>query len=283
MKKSFIKYVAAICLSATCLFLTATNAKAAWVEDTDNNVSYTDSVYISSNYAGEWNYGGANYITVYLDDNGDRVTNVKSSSSKLLAKKTKERVVTETSTDYDYELAKEISTTNTSYETACISFFAKKKGTYKVTFDVVDKAGTVKCTKTIKVYADATVSSSSAIKYIKYAGKSTWEYYPYTTKKSGKLSVKLNKGYSLVSIEVGKINKNGEMVYKKVKNNKKIKLATSSKYSYSYSYSGDSYSYNDSYNYNLLFPQTNIKVTVKNKKTGETSVYSEYLHTLSKK
>ncbi|MBQ8246585.1 MAG: hypothetical protein IJZ42_05590, partial [Lachnospiraceae bacterium] len=143
----------------------------------------------------------------------------------------------------------------------------------------VNGGGGLKCTKTIKVYVDKTTGSNYPIKYVKYAGKQTWEHYPYTTKKSGKLKVKLNKGYSLVSIEVGKQNKKGEWKYTKVKNNKKIKLATSQKYSYSYS--GSNYSY--SYKYNRLFPCTEIRITVKNKKTGEQMTYYDSLYTLNKK
>lgn len=153
-KHNLFKYAAAVCLFAVCLLFSATNAKAVSVSDGTNGVSYNDTVYISSGYAYEWSNGGADYVHVILDNAGDRVVNVKSSSKNLLAKKTRESFTHDTDTDYDSDQDKYITTTESRYSNAYISFFGKKKGTYKVTFDVIDKTGKVKCTKTIKVYVD---------------------------------------------------------------------------------------------------------------------------------
>ena len=274
-KHNLFKYTAAVCLFAVCLLFSAITAKAAYVEDDTNGLSYNDTVYISSGYANEWSNGGADYVSVHLDNDGDRVVNVKSSSKYLLAKKTSESFTHDTDTDYDYEQDKYVTTTSSRYRNAYISFFGKKKGTYKVTFDVIDKTGKVKCTKTIKVYVDKYGTTSSAIKSVKYNGKDLWKYYPFCSKTKGTLKVKLNKGYSLVSIYVQKRNSKGEWTRTKVKNGKKITLAKSAKYT-----SDDDWAIEK---YNPFFPQTRIVITAKNKKTKEVTTYSESLYTINKK
>lgn len=274
-KHNLFKYTAAVCLFAVCLFFSAATVKADYVDDQANGVSYNDTIHISSGYACEWAFGGDNYTYISLDNYGDRITNVKSSSSKLLAKKTRESFYHDTDTDYDYEQDKYTTTTESRYSSAYISFFGKKKGNYTVTFDVIDKTGKVKCTKSIKVYVDRYVTTKPVIKSITYAGKALWEYSPFTSKTSGKLKVKLAKGYSLVSIYVEKRDSNGEWKSKKVKNGKKITLAKSAKYTDDDDWSTEKY--------NPLFPQTRISITVKNKKTQELTTYGEFLYTINKK
>ena len=252
------------------------NVQAKYVDDEVNGVTYYDEESVSVGYASRYSYGGGNYTYIYLDNAGDRVTNIKSSSKNLIATKTRERVYT--TTEKDYDTGKMV--TETKYGTAYISFFAKKAGTYTVTFDVTKSDGTVRCTKTITVKTNSyTTSTVNPVKSIKYAGKDLYNYYPYTTKTSGKLKVTLKKGYKLVSIEIGKYNSAGEIVYKKVKNNSKITLSkkrvTKSEYKYT---SGSSAYVSDD-----LFPCTRIKITCKNKKTGETYEYYDYLYTINKK
>lgn len=280
MKQRLIRFLATMCLAASILCLAQTDAKAEYINDVVNGVSYNDSDTISVGYAYIYSKGAGGYTYISLSEEGDRVTNVKSSSSNLLAKKTYERRYTDTYTDYEYDEntyeGKYVQKTKTSYSFAYISFFAKKAGKYKVTFDVIDAQGKVKCTKTISVETYRDSVSKPIVKSIKYAGKDFYEHYPYATKKQGKLSVKLAKGYSLVSIERGVSDAQGNYVYKKIKNNKTLKLATSQKYSYSNS----SFSRTD---VDELFPDTLIRLTIKNKKTKEVFTMTYSLCTINKK
>ncbi|MBR1693602.1 MAG: hypothetical protein IJ711_12645 [Lachnospiraceae bacterium] len=257
-------------------------AKADYVTDEVNGVSYYDEESVSVKYCSNYYQGGGGYAYVSLSNSGDRVGNVKSSSKNLLAKKTYERYSISTNKNLDYTwdetkqeyVENETTTTTTTYGSAYISFFAKKAGSYKVTFDVIKEDGNVRCTKTIKVttYGD---SGNSPVKSIKYDGKDIYTYYPFTTKTSGKLAVKMSKNYKLVKIEIGKRNKKGEYVYKKAANNKKISLAKSAKYTYDTDYS--------EWVYNPLFPSTSIRITFQNKKTKETGTYTTSLATINKK
>jgi len=268
--KKAIQNLVIFAFAILCVVNFNINAKADLVEDKANGVEYNDNIDISIGYASSHNYGGGNYSTVYLSD-GNRVMNVKSSSKNLVAVKTRE--YTSTTTDKDYDTDQMV--TKTTYGTTHISFFAKKKGTYKVTFDVVGSDGAVKCTKTITVKTYGNAGYVNPVKSVTYAGKDIYYYYPYTTRTSGKFSIKFNKGFKLVSVEVGKRDSKGEIVYKKVKNNKTIKLAKKEKYSIEYSYS--------KYDCNPLFPQTFIRVTYKENKTGDIDTLNYSLYTLNKK
>lgn len=274
--KNAMQCIAMFAFVFFCAMQMEMNVQAEYVDDKVNGVEYYDEEKISVGYASRYSYGGGSYVSIYLDNDGDRVTNIKSSSKNLIATKTKESFRSTTKKDYD--TGKMV--TEAAYGTTYISFFAKKAGTYKVTFDVIKSDGTVRCTKTITVKTYSyTTGTASAIKSIKYAGKDLYNYYPYTTKTSGKLKVTLKKGYKLVSIEIGKYNSAGEIVYKKVKNNSKITLSkkrvTKSEYKYT---SGSSAYVSDD-----LFPCTRIKITCKNKKTGETYEYYDDLYTINKK
>lgn len=276
----FYKYIAALCLAAMLAVFSSCDTEAAYVDDTVNGVSYNDEKTVYSGYAYEYDKGAYTYVSVSLDNEGDRVTNIRVDKKGLLAKKTYERVHESVDTDYDYKSDTRTRTTTYEYPDTYISLYATKKGNYTVSFDVTDKTGAVKCTKTIKVKVDPNVvSKKSPIKKITFAGKELYNYYPFSTKTKGKLVVKLNKGYNLVSIEIGKVNSKGETVYKKTKNKKTITLAKSAKYSYESNYSKSSYKYS----YNHLFPETNIRITVKNKKTKEVTEHTYILETLSKK
>lgn len=267
MKKlNFLKYAVALCVSAFCLMFLPLSADAAEVNDTKNGVTYADEIYIASNIASEWSYGGAGYINVRLSEEGDRVKNVKSKSKNVIAK-----VTAESYTSYVND-----GKTTTRYSQASISFFGKKKGTYKVTFDVVNADGVKKCTKTIKVhvnkYSPATVSP---IKSVKYAGKDIASYEPFATAKKGKLKVTVNKGFKIKSIHVKKKNSKGEWVPTKVKNGRTITLSKRNKYTYKDEWS--------TIKTNALFPETQIEVTVKNKKTKELTTHVYSIYTINKK
>lgn len=282
MKKQIKIALQSLFAAALVLFGCAalqTDVSAQEVEDKTYNLSYEDEEVIGVGYAYRYANGATACSYIYLGKSGYRISNVKSSSSSLLVKKTKENYSTDTDYDYDTDLYK--AQKMTSYHDTCISYFAKKAGTYKVSFDVVDtKTNKTVATKTIKVIAKNTVYLDP-IKSIKYNGKDLYNYYPYTNKTSGKLKVTMKKGYQLVKIEVGKVNSKGVTEYKKVKNGAKIKLATKQTYSYSYAASYSDYKY--AYSYNRLFPETIIRITYKNKKTKQISEVATSICTMNKK
>ena len=281
-KRMILKGLKAGVLMLGLTLVVSQPVKADYVNDEVNGVDYENTLYATEGYAYKYANGGGSYTGVYLSNSGDRVMNVKSSSPDLIAKKTREyyHISKHTYTDYEYDdvtgESKQTQKTEdtSSYGSTEISVFAKKKGTYTVTFDVVKNDGTVRCTKTIKVKTTPK-KYVNAIKSIKYAGKDLGEYYPYTTKTSGKLSVQAAKGFKIKQIEIGTTNAEGETVYKKIKNNKTIKLAKKTAYSRKTDYS--------TYSYNELFPVTEIKVTMINNKTKEEDTYYNDLATINKK
>lgn len=193
---------------------------------------------------------------------GDQIKNLKSSSKNLIVKQTYQR---EESESYS-------STTPSNY--AQIGVYAKKEGTYTVSFDIYSKDGSVKrSSHKVKVYA----KNDSPVSSIKLGGKSLWESSSaFTTMKSGKLSIKMASGYTLKKITIRTYDKNGKTVEKVVKNNKKITLG---QYGYSYSYDYQS-SYNPEYWYaywsKSISAPTYIEITYKDKwtKQNETVTYS---------
>lgn len=248
---------------------------ARTVKDSVNGVEYDDSIDMSVGYAYDSSYGGGAITYIYLEMDGDRVANVKSNNPNLLVKKTRESYSDITMKDWETSQ----KTTKQNYRSAYLSFFAKKEGNYQVYFDVIKADGSVRCTKTIQVKAVDSRGYTSPIKSIKYNGKDLYNYYPYTTKTSGKLKVTMKKQYKLKSIEIGVCDNNGKVVYKKVKNNKKIKLAKKTVYSRSYNYSSGS----AKYTYDELFPTTYIRITYTNRKTKKINVWTTSLYYLNKK
>jgi len=134
---------------------------------------------------------------------------VKSSSSNLkLFKSTETSTTSETNSN-----SKQV--TKSGGTTVSVSGYAKKAGTYKVTYTVKDINGTVVVpTQTLTVVAKDDVSP---FKKITYAGQSLWtnedsrfalsdDTNVYTTKKKGKLIVKPASGYKIKKIEVGTYN-----------------------------------------------------------------------------
>lgn len=277
--KKYIKTAIQGTFLAALVFLFSMNMEmqvnAEVVEDSRNGVEYNDYVEMGVGYAYDSSYGGGATSYIYLDTDGDRVGNIKSSSSNLLVKKTRESHSNITIKDWETNQ----KTTKQNYRSAYLSFFAKKAGEYKVTFDVIKEDSGIRCTKTITVKAVGSRTNVSPIKSIKYAGKDLYNYYPYATKTTGKLKVVMKKQYKLQSIEVGKTNKSGKVEYKKVKNNKKISLAKKTTYTHNYNYgsSGAKYTYDE------LFPVTYIRITYVNKKTKEKDTWTTSLYTLNKK
>lgn len=273
--KTAVQSLLMLSMVLLCTLQMDMKAEAKEVDDEVNGVEYYDEIEVGIGYASTYAYGGDNYTSIWLENDGDRVVNVKSNSSNLIAKKTRESFNCITTKDY----VTDKMSTEWRYRSAYISFFAKKAGNYQVTFDVIKADGTVRCTKTIKVVAKGYGNYVDPVKSIKFAGKDLINYYPFSTRTSGNLKVTMKKGYQLVSIEVGAYNSKGTIVYKKVKNNKKITLAKKTVYTHEYTYSSGG----TKYTYDELFPYTSIKITYKNKKTGETSETYYDLYTLNKK
>lgn len=207
--------------------------------------SYTDN-------AIEFNYANA----------GDQLKNLKSSSKNLVVKQT-----------YHREESAAYSSNAQNY--ANIGVYAKKEGKYTVSFDIYSKDGSVKrSSHKVTVYA----KNDSPVSSIKIDGKSIWDSdsnSAFTTKKSGKLSIKMAKGYTLKKITVRTYDKDGKTVEKVVKNNKKITLG---KYGSSYSYNYQS-EYSPEYWYSYwsksIYAPTYIEITYKDKwtKQNETTTY----------
>lgn len=115
-----------------------------------------------------------------------------------------------------------------------IGLYATKEGTYTVTFDIYDANDKKVSSHSVKVYAN----SDHAMKSLTFEGNSMLSNSLIITDKSkGKLSVTVNKGYTLKKIVIKTYDKNGVEKSKTVKNNSNITLG---KYSYCYEY-GDVY------------------------------------------
>lgn len=277
--KKYIKTAMQGIFLAALAFLVSINMEmqvnAKTVKDSVNGVEYDDSLDMSVGYAYDSSYGAGAVTYIYLDMDGDRVANVKSDDPNLLVKKTRESYSHNTMKDRETNQ----KTTKHNYCSAYLSFFAKKEGKYKVYFDIVKADGSVRCTKTIEVKAVDSRGYTSPIKSIKYKGKDLYNYYPYTTKASGKLRVNLKKQYKSKSIEVGVRDKSGKVIYKKVENNKTIRLAKKAVYSRSYNFNSGS----AKYTYDELFPTTYIRITYENKKTKKINTWTTSLYYLNKK
>ncbi|MCR5273589.1 MAG: hypothetical protein K6E13_11510 [Lachnospiraceae bacterium] len=145
-------------------------------------------------------------------DNGYDITNINSSSKKLRAWK-----------------AHDVNTTLDEHM-VWIGVLAKKSGEYKVTYDVVDKDGSVVNSHEISVLAD----EKKPYSYIKVNGKKakcdfksknlsipTGIFKNKKVKPSIKVDVKMNKGYELKGIY---IRKGFASEFEKIKKGKKYKI-----------------------------------------------------------
>ena len=288
MKKSRLHTIVnGLLLTAALLLSLSVQTKAdyRYEDKPDKNglevSSYEDEIVPGSAYSGD--YGGGSSARIYLSNPADSIAKVKSSSKNLIVK---------VSRTYSYEY------TNSSYpewnekytHNYIISYYAKKKGSYKISFQVLDKDKKVLETKTLKIKAtpDAYAGAFKSIQYgSQYLSKQrlTTTSTPrlprldntlYTTKKSGKLKVKMNKGYKLDKIEVTTLSKNGISTTKTVKNKKKIKITTVLKGTEKYTSSSGDYGY--TLTQNPLFPSTRVTIHYHYKDSdGDTiSTYSTY-------
>lgn len=196
-----------------------------------------------------------------------RLANVKSNNKNLIVKQT---------TQYWHKDEYTWATEN-KYGYAYLGLYAKKAGTYKVSFDVYSKTKKL-ASKTVTVKAADAGTSVSPFKSVTFNGKSN-VFYKLTGSKSGKFKVTMNKGYKVKSITMKTYNKKGESVSKTIKNNQKVTLGQyADVYTYDYDY-GTSWSY---YYRTDMFATTYFEVTYQNTKTKAISTSTWYLYTTAK-
>lgn len=279
MKKTLkhcIQAVATLALTAIIATAAPTAAHADYVTDSTNGVHYDNQLYIFVDSCGSYGAGGTSYIR--LDNDGDKVTNVKSSSSNLLAKPVNIEYYSKPNYDSYYNMTG--NTVSTPY--VYIGCFAKKSGKYTVTFDVTDIAGNLKGTYKITVTTNIPVYKSG-IKKVTYAGKEFGEHWPFTSQTSGKLQVSTKKGYKVKSIEVYTYNGKGEWKPKTIKNGATIKLTKKTAYKHDNTYTSKNKKRGNIYAYDYLFPQTYVHITYENTKTKEVLDWAVSLYTINPK
>lgn len=203
-------------------------------------------------------------IEVTYSANDKQIMNIKSSSKNLLAVQT-----------YQYAHEK-FSYSNKSYGYANIGLYAKKKGNYKVTFDVCDAKGKKNNSYTVKVSASGDSTYVSPVKKITFDGKAD-TFYNVTTKKSGKFKVTMNSGYSIKSIKMHTYDKDGNLVTKTIKNNQKVTLGN-----YAYINENENISEYSDYFYYFMstnqFATTEFEVTYMDKKTKATGTFNCFIY-----
>lgn len=201
--------------------------------------------------------GSISYASIRVDySKGDaQLKNIKSSSPNLIARQTRQYCSEYSDSNY-----------------AEIGLYAKKAGSYRVTFDVCDANGNKVSSHKVKVKAVKRNSDYTyPIKEVTFAGKQ-FSYELLTPKKKGKFRVALNKGYKLKSIEMEYYDADGRSQRKTVKNNADVALGLYTyKREYSYSrYDGDDWYYSF---YTRLFAETNFYVAVQDKKSKQITTY----------
>lgn len=237
--KRTLSFLAAICMLITCLMIpngpaaASTSPKQAhvWVKETGR-------------------------FTVKFDEGDYKIANLKSSNKNLLLRTT---YVSASARKRDYDK-------DNPWGYAEVGIYAKKKGTYTVTFDVVDKQNTVRKSHSLKVYA----TTDSAIKKVTFAG--SMEFYGIAPKAKGKFKVTMTKGYQLKSITMTTYNKAGKAITKKIKNGSNITLG-----SYRSKNIYESSKEREDWNADLL-AATEIRITYKDKYTKDidTAYYTLY-------
>ncbi|MBR4758633.1 MAG: hypothetical protein IK078_00595 [Lachnospiraceae bacterium] len=234
-----------------------------YVVDKKTGIEYPTAIRI---YA---NSHDSDSIGIYLPNANYKVS--AKASSNLIAKVS--RVSTITREDSFFS-GRDYSEDTKYQRTAGISVFGAKEGTGSVKFTVKNEKGKTVLSKSVKVF----VGYAQRVEKATFNGKE-FDYNSILTKKSsGKFSVKLGKDFSLKKIEYGNYDANGNMTYKTIKNKGKVALTSVGKFteedynsitedSYYGSASGTEYDY--------IYPMTEIKVTVYDKKlkTVETVTY----------
>lgn len=250
----------AVCMAVTILAVPNTQAYAKATVSKKNV-----SISVGSQYT--------NQIEVIYSKGDAQLKNIRTNSKNLIARQV-----------YQYYHEDEYSYADYPYGYARIGLYAKKEGSYKVSFDVCNAAGKKVSSHTVNVKTNATYQSP--IQKATFAGKPM--FYELTSRKSGKFKVKMSPGYKLKSIEMSTYDADGSrMITKKIKNNAKVTLG---KYAYK---NEDEYSYTDYdyetdtrtsvWNYHLntgFFAETRFSVTYQNTKTKATGTMTYWVYTM---
>lgn len=255
----------------------AATKTTTYTYDQKNGVAYQTAIRAVEHSA-------TNYSTsVYLLHEGDYITGLKSSSSNLVVKATRKTKAGEGGAIVP--AVKGLAEGAGLKVSQSIGVFAKKKGTYTISFTVKNAANKKVCSKKIKVYV-TDIESPTA--FFSYAGKKAEDgmnmYAILTKKGSGKLSVKASQTYKVKSIAIATtMNEKNEPVYKTVKNGAKITLGTQTNYQTVTSTYDGSGSYGSVYksahgrNYDLIYPTTIVKITYYDTKLKITTEYLRYI------
>lgn len=168
--------------------------------------------------------GYSNYaFRVEFEHPGDRIANLSTSGDGLKAMVTTKSYLS-----------------NSKYmeNFAEIGIYARKKGTYTLSFDICNSGNETLSSHSVKVYVKTKTGPAS--KSVVFDG--TEIHGGMVEKKaSGKLSVTLNKGYTLNKIVLQTYDKNGKQKLKTVKNNSKITLGKYAKLTETGEKKGDFY------------------------------------------
>lgn len=146
---------------------------------------------------------------------GDRIKNLKSSSSNLKIMET----------EYSYSKSENHS---------IISYYAKKAGTYKITFDVYKADNKKRSSHSVTVYAGKfqgfwKINDKYYKKWPGYGGDNGHVTY-YTTASSGKIAFAVPKGGKLLKLEKSYYTAAGKEVKTRISNGTKVSYNHSSSY-----------------------------------------------------
>lgn len=255
----------------------AATKTTTYTYDQKNGVAYQTAIRVTEHSA-------TNYSTsVYLLHEGDYITGLKSNSSNLIVKATRKTKAGEGGAIVPaVEGLAEGAGLKVSQS---IGVFAKKKGTYTISFTVKNAANKKVCTKKIKVYVTDIESPTASFSYAGKKAEDGINMYAILSKKgSGKLSVKASPTYKIKSIAIATtVDENNEPIYKTVKNGSKITLGTQTNYQIVFfthdSSRSDGYIYKsvNGRSYDLIYPTTVVKITYYDTKLKITTDYLRYI------
>lgn len=203
-------------------------------------------------------------IEIQLADATQTIANIKSNSKNVIAKITNLNVSIEEGEDA--KVKNEIT----------IGAYAKKDGTYTISFDILDADGKKIDSKEVKVYA----YKESPVKSISIEGSQ--KNSSLLNKKSGKVKVTLQKGNKLKKLEYGVYSakdnsKNTEVKYKQFKNGAKITYGSNTGY-YENEYSSEYSNYYSYYMNTSMAAPTYIRITYVDKYTKQEETKTLYYY-----
>lgn len=254
-----------IALAVTLAMVMSLSVSGAFAENTTEELPGSYRYYYYEDDA--W----GNTVDVTLGTKGQRIENLKSSSSSLKVMISNQNI---------YESNEE---TRIEYY---IGMLAKTTGTYTVSFDIVNKKGTVVKSHKFKVYAYPSPVSKVTV------GGSTSRKLSGT---SGAVKVTLKDGNTISKLEFGKYKKKTEdrssgnstntytnttQVFSEIKNGGTITYSKVPSYyesNYKYSYASGDYSYSsESYRFRTdCFAPNFIRITYKDKYTKKNEVITQ--------